>query len=182
MKKIILGIAGEIAGGKGAMTKYIVEKFDGTSLRFSTMLRDILDRLYFEQSRDNMQKLSTSLRSVFGEDLLAKVMADDVRKNDANIIVIDGVRRIDDIKYLKEIPYFKLVYVDTNMKKRYERIVGRGENSDDNQKTFEQFQIDHEKETELQIKGLKNEADFVVDNNGSLEEFYTQIDNIIKKD
>ena len=32
MAKIILGIAAELAGGKGTATKYIVEKYDGTGV------------------------------------------------------------------------------------------------------------------------------------------------------
>ena len=48
-------------------------------------------------------------------------------------------------------------------------------------KTFQQFEKDHQREAELQIKDLKKEAHFVLDNNGSKEEFCHQIDEIIQK-
>ena len=83
--KIILGLAGEISSGKGTITKYLTDKYGASSCRFSTMLRDILDRLYMEHSRENMQKLSTMLRQNFGEDVLAKVMSEDVKKDDNKI-------------------------------------------------------------------------------------------------
>jgi len=146
MSKIILGFAGEIASGKGTATKYIVEKYNGSSYRFSTMLRDVLDRLYLGHSREAIQKLSTFLRQTFGENLMAKVMFEDVKKDVREVIAIDGVRRLADIEYLSQLPEFKLVYVEADMEKRFERITRRGENMDDGAKTFEEFKKDHTQE------------------------------------
>ena len=88
--KIILGLAGEMASGKGTVAKYAAEKYNAKTWRFSTMLRDVLDRLSLEQSRDNMQTLSTILRQNFGEELFARVMAEDVKKDTSEIIVEIG--------------------------------------------------------------------------------------------
>ncbi len=44
-KKIILGFAGEIASGKGTAAKYLVGRHEAATYRFSTMLRDIVERL-----------------------------------------------------------------------------------------------------------------------------------------
>lgn len=179
MSKIILGLAGEIVSGKGTTAKYICEKHGGSSHRFSTMLRDVLDRMYLEISRGNMQKISTVLRENFSDNILSIVISKDVERDEHQVVAIDGVRRLADIEYLKKLAGFKLVYIETDMEKRYERIVKRGENSDDLKKTFEEFKKDHEREAELQIKDLKNHAEYVIDNNGSLDELYKQIDQII---
>ena len=180
MANLILGLAGEMGSGKGTVAEYLVKKYNGKAHRFSTMLRDILDRLYLPQSRENMQKLSTELRVTFGEDLLANVMSDDAKKDGNDLVVIDGIRRVADIKYLKEIPHFKLIYVEADIEKRYERIHGRGENADDLNKTFEQFQRDQTDESESQIKELKGVTDFLIDNNGDFEKLYKQIEDIVK--
>ncbi len=177
--KIILGLAGEIASGKGTVAEYLNKKHNASTHRFSTMLRDVLDRLHLEHTRENMQKISTALRKNYGEDTLARVIAEDVKKDDAEIIVVDGVRRLDDIKYLKELDGFNLVYIEAEIKKRYNRIIERSENTDDQNKTFEQFEKDHQGEPELQIKGLKEYADIVIDNNGVMEDLYQQVDEII---
>lgn len=181
MAKIILGLAGEIAAGKGTAAKYLTEKYDGSSHRFSTVLRDILERIHLEENRENMQKVSTMLRENFFSDILSMIIAKDVEKDSHKIIAVDGVRRPADIAYLQKLAGFKLVYIDAAMEKRYERITRRGENSDDNSKTFEEFKKDHAREAERQIKDLKGKADFVLDNNGSREDLYRQIDNIIDK-
>lgn len=179
MAKLILGFTGEIACGKGTASKYVVEKYAAASHRFSTMLRDVLQRLHIESTRENIQKISTLLRQNFGEDLLAKVIFHDTQEDTHEIVVVDGVRREADIKFLRELPHFKLVYIETSLETCYARIIKRGENPDDLTKTPEQFKKDHEAETEQQIKGLKEKSDAVVNNDGTPAEFYAQIDKII---
>lgn len=181
MAKLILGIAGEMGCGKGTIAKYAIGKYGSGSLRFSTILRDVLDRLYLEQSRENLQKLSTVLRQNFGEDLFSGAMMHDAENSGQDLVIIDGVRRMTDIVHLRELPHFKLIYVDADIRARYERIVGRGENVNETQKTFEQFQEDHKDESELQILGLKDYADYVVDNNSTFEQLYVQVDEIVKE-
>jgi len=181
MAKLILGIAGEMGSGKGTIAKHVVEEHKGSAHRFSTILRDILDRAYLEQSRDNMQTLSTILRKNFGEDLLAKSIYHDTKKDDHDIVIVDGVRRMADILYLEEVPHFKLIYVETDIEVRYERIVKRGENSDDAKKSFSEFEKANQDESESQIRELKNYANYVVDNNGTFTDLYKQIENIIKE-
>jgi len=112
---------------------------------------------------------------------LAKVMVEDVKKDNHEIIAVDGVRRLADIEYLKKIPGFKLVYIDADIEKRFERIKKRNENPDDAGKTFEQFKKDNEGEADAQIKNLKSEADYVMDNNWTIEYLYRQVDETIRK-
>jgi len=181
MNKLILGIAGEIASGKGTVTQYIINEHKANSYRFSDMLRDILKRLYTEHSRENMQKLSTAIRENYGEDIMAKVMMEDVKNDNHDIVIVEGIRRLADILYLKKLSGYKLVYIEADMEKRYERIIHRDENPDDKGKTFKEFSQEHEQESELQIKDLKNYADFVLDNNGEFKDLYKQIDEIVKK-
>lgn len=181
MSGLILGIAGEMGSGKGTIAKYLTLEHAGNTHRFSTILRDVLDRIHVEQSRDNLQSLSTILRKKFGEDILAKAIYHDTQKDGKNLVIIDGVRRMSDIAYLRELSYFKLIYVKAEIEKRYERIAKRGENSDDGKKTFEEFKKDQEKESESQINNLMDYADYIIDNNGTFEDLYKQIDDIIEE-
>lgn len=179
-KKIILGLVGEIASGKGAVVKYLEKKYQASSYRFSIMLRDILNRLYLEITRQNMQKISTVLRKNFGEDTLARVIAEDVKNDKNKIIVTDGVRRLADIKYLKELRGFKLVRVVSDPKIRYERLIGRDENQGDSKKTFKQFLADHKKEADCEVSKVMKKASLEINNDGSLDDLYRQVDKIIK--
>lgn len=180
MKKIIIGLAGEMASGKGIISDYLKAKHDAQRCRFSDAFRDILFILGLKCSRKNLSNLSISLRETFGEDILSASMAKKAEKSEKNIVVVDGIRREDDIAHLKKIPGFKMVFIEASLDTRYERLVKRGENSGDSTKTLEEFKEDHKRNTELSIRRLKDNADDVIENNGSLEDLYEQIDNLLK--
>ena len=179
MKKLILGFTGEIASGKGTCARYLKEKYDADPYRFSTSLFDVARRLHLPEDRDHLQRLSTALRKEFGEDVLAKVMFADAKDAIARLVVIDGVRRFEDVKYLRELPEFKLIYLSAPMRIRYDRMVLRGEKADDKTKTFEAFKRDHQRESELEIPKLETIASETVDNSGSLPELYAALDKIV---
>jgi len=181
MAKIIIGISGEMASGKDTVKKYLAEKYKASSYKLSSLVRDVLKVLCLPDTRGNMNGLSVLLRKNFGEDIFSRVMFEAV-KNDINeYIVIDGVRRIEDLKYLNNLPGFSFIYVESDLEKRYERIVKRKENPDDINKSPEDFRREHLEDAETQITGLKEYADFVVENNGTLEELHEKIDGIISK-
>jgi len=179
MAKIILGLVGQIASGKEVTKKYIREKYGAQDCKFSTSLRDVLDRIEVPTSRENLQKLSTILRENFGEDLLARVIAKDASKLDTDVVVIDGVRRLGDIKHLRELPNFFLVGVVADPKIRYERLIMRNENEGDNKKTFEEFLKDQESEADREIPEVLSVAKKIINNDGLLDELYRQIDDIM---
>lgn len=181
MPQIILGFVGPLASGKEEAKKYLEKNYGAGSHRFSMMLRDILNRLYLPITRENMQDLSLDLRQRFGGDTLARVIAEDVKNDPREIIVVDGVRRLADIVSLKDVPGFYLVAIDAKPRTRYERLIKRGENADDNQKTYEEFMIDCQKEPELEIPTVMAQAKFHLDNNGDLAQLHKQIDDLIKQ-
>lgn len=181
MARLIIGIAGEMGSGKGSICKHVVENHGAGSHKFSQILRDILDRIYVDQSRENISALSLALRQNFGEDVLAKSMSNDALNDPHEIVVIDGVRRLEDIVHLKDIPQFKLVYVEATMETRYARLVSRGENAGDSTKTFEQFKRDHEADADSRITDLKKHSAYVLNNDGTYEDLYAQVDDLIKQ-
>ncbi|MFA6490899.1 MAG: AAA family ATPase, partial [Candidatus Magasanikbacteria bacterium] len=133
--KIVLGFVGDLASGKGTICKYLLEKYGTNSYRFSTMLRDVLKRLYVENSRENLQNLSTVLRTNFGQDLMSRVIAEDVKNDSKEIVAVEGIRRPTDITYLEKNPGFNLIYITADPQTRWERLVKRNENPGDDKKT-----------------------------------------------
>lgn len=181
MKKIILGFTWEMWCGKDTAAEFIFDKFWWKKFKFSSSLRDVLDRVHVDKTRDNLASLSTALRWLYWQDILAKIMYHDVLDSNEKLILIDWVRRNDDIIHLNKLPEFKLVYIDTSLENRFERISKRWENVDDIWKTIEQFKKEQLHEAEIQIRWLKDMAHFVVDNNWLMDDFYSQITDIINK-
>jgi dephospho-CoA kinase len=180
MPKHIIGIAGEMASGKDTVTKYLVERYGAEQYRFSDPLRAILKIMHLEVTRDNLTAVSTHLREAFGQGLLAHIIERNAEASQAEIVVIDGVRRLSDIDLVKDKPNFTLWYTEADAKIRYERLHGRRENQDDSTLTFEQFLEDHSNETERFIPELKDHAKVVIENNGTLEELHAHVDEALK--
>src|SRR3989344_7788753 len=168
-EKNILGFVGLLASGKGTAAKYLEEKYYADTFRFSTMLRDLCNRIYIEQSRDNLIKMSEIIRGTFGEDTMAKVMAEDAKNAKSNITIVEGIRRMADIEHLAKLPNFVLIEIFADLEKRHERLTKRREKPDDATTTLEQFKKDHGRSTEMTIPEVAGHAAERLDNNGSLE-------------
>jgi dephospho-CoA kinase len=179
MAKIIIGFVGQLSSGKDVCKKYLMEKYGADSTRFSNVLRDILNRLYQPITRENMQDVSLDLRNRFGSDILARVVAQDIRNSQTEIMIVDGVRRLDDIDCLKDLPGFYLISLEVEPKTRYERAVLRNENVGDAEKTYEQFLIDGEREAEKEIPTVMAAAKYHINNNGGFDELYAQLEKIM---
>ena len=169
-----------MACGKGTAAAYCKKRYGAPSLRFSTILRETLDRVYLPHTRDNMI-LSETLRGHFGDDVLANAMARDVEKEKKRFMTVDGIRRPADIVHLKQFTHFHLVAIEVEARTRFERIRLRYENTDDATKTWTQFQKDSKRSTEISIRGVMKNADFVINNNGDFKQLHKQIDDIVKQ-
>jgi dephospho-CoA kinase len=182
MSKIILGFCGRLSSGKGTACSYLEKKYKAKTIMFSQSLRDILNRLYLEVSRSNLQKLSLLLRQGFSQDIFSQVVYNDVQKAESDVICIDGIRRPKDLHQLKDIKNFYLVSIKAEPELRWKRITQRqGQNIDDNKKSFIEFQQDELAEAETLIDKTSQEADYFIDNNGDQEDLYKQIDDILLK-
>ncbi|MEI6288259.1 MAG: hypothetical protein WCP18_01565 [bacterium] len=180
-KKIIIGLVGEISAGKDTVADYLKKKYKGETVSFSQPLRNILDTMYLPQTRANLAWLGITLRAKFGQDILAKVITAQTQKNKAQIITLSNVRLMSDIKYLKKLPHFFLVRIDTDQKIRYSRLIKRKQNTDDKSKTWEQFLADSKLSTETAIRQVAKYAKYKLENNGDFKNLYQQVDELIKK-
>ena len=178
--KKIIGLTGEIACGKGAVVDYLVKKYQASPYRYSRILRDILNRVYQEQTRRNMTDLSDWLRKKFGQDILSKTLARDIEQDKNKLIVFDGIRRLPELKIFKKIPGFRLIRVVSDPKIRYERFIKRNENPGDHKKTYQQFLKDLKGASDYEIPKVMKRADFEINNDGNLKDLHEQIDKIIK--
>ncbi len=181
-EKIVIGIVGEMASGKGTIAKHLASSQGAVYWSFSRILRDVLDRLYIDQGRKEISDLSLSLRTLFGEDLLAEVMSADIERHDGTFFVIEAIRREQEIFELRKLDARVIIfYIETDIQKRYDRLVVRGENAGDRVKSFEEFKSDHEHNTEITIAPLRKLADHVIVNDGSLDDLKKKVDVIVGK-
>jgi len=74
-----------------------------------------------------------------------------------------------------------LVSIKAEQKSRYQRLIKRGQNTDDATKTWEKFLTDSQLPTEITIREVAKGAKFSIDNNTSLTDLFSQVREIIEK-
>ena len=178
MAKHIIGIAGPIAAGKGTIAKYFEEK-GAEVVRFSQPLFAAVDALALPLDREHLSRLSNIVRVEFGQDVLAKALAAKVTKSEANLVVVDGIRRPGDVQAFAMMEGFVFVYVDAPIELRHSRMQKRGEKADDATKSFDEFVQDHEYEAEKLVTTLKESASVVIDNSGDVEALKSELEKLI---
>lgn len=178
---MIIGLTGSLAAGKGTTAKYLVEKYKAQTVKFSDPLRDILKRIYQDPTRESMSELAVYIRSKFGQDILIQTLLHDIEQKGEGIFVLDGLRYPQEFEVLSRRQDFHLWALDTTMETRYQRIIKRDENASDKDLTFEQFKAQHELQTEQYTPELMKKAEVTIDNNGTVEQLYTRVDELIKQ-
>lgn len=178
---MIIGLTGPLATGKGTITEYLVKQHGAKAVKFSQPLRDMINRCYVKETREAMSKLAELMRGEYGNDILVRTLIQDLEKMDVPIAVFDGIRYFDEFNALKERDDFVMWAVDTDLRVRHQRIVQRGENAGEADLTLEQFTKQHDLPTEQAIPDLMKEADATINNNGTMDELYAQIDELLKQ-
>ncbi len=175
----IIGLVGRQGSGKGTVATYLVEKENAVVFRFSAFLNDVLDLLAIPRSRTNLIKLSTCLRETFGEDALSYAVVKAATSSENPIIVVDGIRRIEDIAALEALPNFTLIEISVPEEIRFERMKNRGEKAGESTMTWEKFKADEEAPTEVTIPQVAERATVHLDNSGTPEELIEQLNKIL---
>ncbi|OGZ08045.1 MAG: hypothetical protein A3C13_04095 [Candidatus Lloydbacteria bacterium RIFCSPHIGHO2_02_FULL_50_11] len=174
-----------MASGKGTATELVKLWYaDTPSFRFSDTLREFWEcwRLHIaadhqivlpeKPTTKDLQELSTALRRIFGENMMerATVLRAEQSASRSPVVVIEGIRRLVDIRTLMEDQElnFRLIYIEASADVRWQRHRTRNEKPGDADLTFEQFLALGEAEPEKEIRLLRPSAHLVLDNSRGL--------------
>ncbi len=180
---IVIGITGTLGAGKGTIVEYLKEK---GFVHFSA--RDFLNKrikeLGLESNRDTMTMVANKEREKEGADFIAKGLLALAKKEDKNCI-IESIRNVKEIKYLKDNAEFLLFSVDADIRTRYARITQRKSETDNvSFETFcqnEQREMDSKDENKQNIKACMLLADFSFNNDGDIDSLREQVEQVIDK-
>ncbi len=181
MNKLIIGLVGQAGSGKGTVADLLKEQYGAGYIRFSGILGELLATLGIEKSRNNFIAISKAVREAFGEDVLSYAVEKKSLKSPEDIIVVDGIRRPEDIVALEPLPQFKLISIDVPAETRFERMKNRGEKAGETEMTWEQFQAQEEAETERTIPSVMERAWKSISNEGTKEELEQYTHEIMKE-
>ena len=181
----IIGIVGQIAGGKGTLVKYLNEKLGFVSFSLSFIVHEELKNKNIKEfSRKTLQDIGDDLRKRYGDDVLARRAVKIFLKQGGNRVVIEGIRNTGEIKYLKTLPNFVLIGVKAKRELRFKRLLARAKPWDP--KTYPDFlKIDRrdlgfgQQKSGQQVGKCLAYCDYVLTNNKDLKDFERKIKNCI---
>ena len=180
---MIIGITGSLGAGKGAIVDYLKGK-GFSHYSSSDTLKEVLVDRGLTQTRANMSALADELIERHDGGILYVSNEKAVQDTVENYI-LESIHRESEAAYIRKIGGVVLA-VDADMKTRYERAKKRADGEKDNV-TFEEFTEDVKREEEGQgegtpnIRAVINSADYIIENNGTVEELYQQVDEFLKK-
>lgn len=174
--RLVIGIVGNQLSGKGTAAKFFVEKFKVKHFRFSAILDQVLGVLGLEITRENEQELGKLLREIFGEEALSQALIDSVKKSHADVVVVEGFRKMGELTlFKKEIENFKLIFIHTSPEVAHRRLQTRTEKVGESVKSLEEFHDSRSHHADKDVESLQQYADFVIENEGTLEEFHSNL-------
>lgn len=173
---MVIALTGEKLAGKGTVAEYLQRTRQARVLRFSQPLTDILTRLHQPNSRAELVALGGYLRQRFGDDILARVLCDDIRATTDHLTVIDGLRYQAELVLCRQLPNFYLLNITAPLDTRYERMKLRQEKSDEANMSYSEFVQREQDATELDIAGVQQHAHMTVRNESSKEDLYQAVE------
>ena len=181
---IIIGITGTLGSGKGTVVEYLVSKYGFQHYSVRNFLTQVIERRRMTANRDSMTEVANNSRMEHGPGFIAEELYK-IAVSSGDNSVIESIRTTSEIETLKAKGVFYLFAVDAFQKTRYERITGRASATD--AISFEKFQEDENREmlsddpNKQNLSGCIKKADFVFNNDGTLEELRKQIDVVMQK-
>ena len=182
--KLIIGLVGEKGSGKETFAKIFQSLMPDKKIahiRFSDHLKDTLTLWDIPITRANLQKIAIVMKDNFSPDAVSHAVYQRINAQDADYILLDGVRWESDVELTQEFKNNLLVYITADLKVRFERLKTRNEKVGEETTPYEQFTKEEQAENELLIPEIGASSDYKIENDGSLEEYKQKVEEFISK-
>lgn len=182
---MIIGITGSLGGGKGTVVEYLIKKHGFKHYSSSDLLVELLKERGDVVDRDGMNRIANELRAKNSAGVPAETYARYEAEDGQSDAIFESLHNVAEVDFVKGVGGVVIgITADSDI--RYDRIRLRGSVKDDvSKEKFIEQQAREEKGSADPNKSnifdaIKN-ADFVIQNNGTLEELHQQIDAILKE-
>ena len=179
---MILGVSGLYAAGKSEVVDFL-EGRSFASFSLSDVIRQELKKQGLEETRERMIETGRALREAEGSSALARRLAS--KLGPERNYVIDSIRHPDEVKAFRELaPGFKLLWVDAEEGRRFERLRARARSGDpetlEELRRLEGSELASAAPGGQQLLAVKEMADHLVVNDGELATLQDQVQDFLK--
>jgi dephospho-CoA kinase len=181
---MIIGITGTLGAGKGTIVEYLVNNKSFTHYSVRAFLIEEIEKRGLVVNRDSMASVANDLRAAYSPSYIADQLHQQAEASGTNSI-IESLRTPGEVESLQQKGSFYLLAVDADPKTRYQRIQLRKSETDNI--SFETFLANEKREMEStdahkqNLLKCREMADFILNNDGSIEDLNYQIEIILNK-
>jgi dephospho-CoA kinase len=180
---MIIGITGSFGAGKGTAVEYLKWKHGFAHYSSSGFIVEEIVRQNLPINRDTMALVANQLREENGPSYITDSLYKRAKASGERV-VIESLRAVAEVRRIKELGGVVLG-IDALPEVRFAHSIARNSVKDNvtyekwlAQELAESNQVDPNKQN---IFGALKESDYIVTNNGTMEEFYNQVDEFIEK-
>ena len=180
----IIGITGTLGAGKGTIVDYLTQHHHFQHFSVRAYLSAIIKAKGLEVNRDTLVATANELRAANSPSFIAEELYRQAKESGVDCI-IESIRTVGEVNALHSKGNFYLFAVDADQKLRYARILERASETD--KVSFETFignelrEMNNTDPNKQNLSACMRMADFRFINNGSFDELYRQIDEVLKQ-
>ncbi|MFX0048805.1 MAG: AAA family ATPase, partial [Candidatus Hermodarchaeota archaeon] len=157
----VIGFCGLPGSGKSTVLKAIEDL--GVIITMGDIIRKEARERNIEPTDENLGKIAEQLREEFGPEILAKKCVELIKSLDSEVIFIDGLRSIAEVKIFRNSWKFPFIAVTIDDNLRFERLSKRGRPDDPN--TLEDLKERDLREIAFGLNEVIGNANYVINNN-----------------
>lgn len=180
----IIGITGTLGAGKGTIVDYLTTHHGFKHFSVRGYLTKLIKAKGEEVNRDTLVSTANELRANHSPSFIAEELYREASDSGTDCI-IESIRTVGEVNALRTKGNFYLFAVDAEQPLRYERIVERASETD--KINFETFVANENREmtstdpNKQNLDACMKLADFRFVNNGSFNDLYAKVDEVLKQ-
>ncbi len=166
--RVIILLTGMPGSGKSVVSE-VAKEMGIEVFNMGDVVREEVFRRGLEPTPENILRVATELRERFGQNIIARRVAEKIAKSKSRVVLVDGVRSLYEVEVFRGLGKCIVMAVHASPRTRYERLVRRGRPGDP--KNWSEFEKRDRTELAFGIGSVIALADVMIVNEGSLEEF-----------
>ena len=171
----VLAICGLPGAGKSTAIDAIRNL--GSVITMGDVIRNEANKRNLAPTSDNLGKIAKELRLNYGPNIIAEKCVDLINKQYNNIIFIDGLRSMAEVKVFRKYWKFPIIAIVLEEKRRFKRLFERARSDDP--KRIDDLKDRDKREIEFGLEEVLNNADYTIKNDSTKEDLKERMRKLV---